>query len=652
MSALSTGLSGLAVSQRLLEVIGQNVTNANTPGFHRQVADLAARNYGQEVGLGVKVSALRRAISPVLEQAVTRNTIEQANVTSQLQHLRQAQTYLQPGEGSAHQLLENFFNQLEQLAARPDDLALRRVLLNTASDLASQFNTLDSNLQSLSEEIQAQLRQNVSQINSFSAQIAELNGSIFQKAVQGNSTSDLQDQRDQLINRMAELIDVRAIPQPFGVMNVLAGGAPVVVSTVSTNLNFSVDNNNLGQVNLSNASEALPVNGGQTAGLLTILNDAVVEMRQRLDDLAKQFISAIDSTHATGLGRDGPLAMIAGQRAVNSLLVPLAQAGLDFPPQAGSLFVGVTNLATGQRSLTEVTIDPATQNLQDVATALSGVSNMQAVVDPQTNTLRILAQTGYGVDFTGSLPSAPTSVAITGTTTPQLSGSYTGTTDDNYVYSVVGSGTVGVTPNLALEVRNGAGALLDRWNIGQGYEPGTFLTVNGVSVGLSSGTANNGDNFAAPVVAQPDSAGLLPALGLGSFFVGSGARDIAVRPELLAQPALLQVSHSGRSGDGANLRQMAALRDQPLLANGTQTFRQHYAALVGDVGSRVQQLGQEETAKQVIGQQLEAQRQSISGVDPNEELVHMLQFQRSFQMSARYLTAVNDTLEELANLIR
>lgn len=653
MSALSTGLSGLVVSQRLLDLIGQNVTNANTPGYHRQVADLASRNYGQEIGLGVKVSALRRLSTNVLEQAVTRNTVEQANVSAQLENMRQAQTYLQPGEGSVHQLLENFFNQLEQLAARPDDLALGRVLLNTANGLAKQFNALDGNLQYLGDELQAQLQQSVGQINRFSAQVAELNESIFHRAVQGLATNDLQDQRDQLVNQMAELVDVQVIPQPFGVVNVLAARAPVVVGTSSANLNFSVDNNNQGQLTLSNATQALPVSGGQVAGLLTILNDAVAEMRQRMDDLAKEVIRQVDSVHATGLGRDGPLSMAAGQRAVNNLLVPLAQAGLDFPPQAGSLFVGVTNLSTGQRTLTEVSIDPDVQNLQDVATALSGVGNMQAVVDPQTNTLRILAQPGFGVDFTKRLPTAPINVAITGTTTAQIGGSYTGTTNDTYTYSVVGSGTVGVTPNLSLEVRNGAGALLDRLDIGQGYEPGTSLAaVNGVTVRLASGTANNGDSFGVPVVAQPDSAGLLPALGLNSFFVGSGARDIGVRPELLAQPSLLQASHSGQSGDGSNLRQMAALRDQLLLAGGTQTFRQHYAALVGDVGSQVQQLDQEQTAKQVLGQQLEAQRQGVSGVDPNEELVHMLQFQRAFQMSARYLTVVNDTLEELADIIR
>src|SRR5262249_10266481 len=152
---------------------------------------------------------------------------------------------------------------------------------------------------------------------------------------------------------------------------------------------------------------------------------------------------------------------------------------------------------------------------------------------------------------------------ITGTFGVQLGGHFTGQQNDMYTYRVVGSGTVGVTTGLALEVRNAAGSLLGSFNIGDGYAAGSALTsANGVTVTLSAGTANDGDTFSSAVVAQPDAGNLLPALGLNSFFDGADAASIQVRSVLLSNPAQLAISQTGQPGDGANLQQIAALRDK------------------------------------------------------------------------------------------
>jgi len=189
-------------------------------------------------------------------------------------------------------------------------------------------------------------------------------------------------------------------------------------------------------------------------------------------------------------------------------------------------------------------------------------------------------------------------------------------------------------------------------NIGQGYQPGSTLQVgNGVTVQLSSGTANNGDSFTTRVVANPDTAGLLTALGINTFFTGNNANNIAVQPNLVNNPAQLAASRTGQPGDGSNLQRMAALADQPLLANGTQTFSQFYGSMVGDAGTQVKQLSDQQSAQQLIGQRIEAQQQAVSGVDPNEELVRELEAQRAFEMASRYISTVNTTLDSLFRIV-
>ena len=154
-----------------------------------------------------------------------------------------------------------------------------------------------------------------------------------------------------------------------------------------------------------------------------------------------------------------------------------------------------------------------------------------------------------------------------------------------------------------------------------------------------------------PAIAQSDTAGILTALGLGSFFQGSTAGDLRVQPGLSGDPKLLAASRTGATGDATNLQRAIDLRDRPLLAGGTQTFRQFYASIVGDVGSGISDLGNVQTSQTALGQQLAAQQQSISGVDTNEELVKLLDAQKSFQTASKYISVVNDSLASLLGIL-
>jgi flagellar hook-associated protein 1 FlgK len=198
-----------------------------------------------------------------------------------------------------------------------------------------------------------------------------------------------------------------------------------------------------------------------------------------------------------------------------------------------------------------------------------------------------------------------------------------------------------------LQVRDSAGSLLTELAIGEGYTPGEALTVvNGVELRLSAGDLNNGDTFTVDVVADADTADLLPALGINSFFQGDGAADIAVRRELLNDPSLLAAARSPEAGDSANLLRLLELRD----GNGL-TFEQYLADAAAAVGDDVARAGDRQSELEVLGEQLEFERQSISGVDPNEEFAKLLEFQRSFEAAARYIAMINRTTDELLRII-
>lgn len=652
-AAYSIGVSGMLSSQRSLDIIGNNIANANTRGYHRQIMELATRNFGLPIGDGVKIKDIVRQENSLLESAFLRNSIEFEETTAGLDNLRQIETFINPQPGSSYELLMKFFNETQQSAAAPDDLSRRRVVVATAASLAGRFNSDADELSRMSLDLDNRIAELVDQVNRTSAQIAALNESIQRGEIQGIETNDLRDERDQLIQDLAKFVDVRTIDQEYGVRSVIAAGGSVVVGTTNMELSTTTDASNNVIVTVSGSSTALTISGGQLAGVLNSRNVVVPDLQNRLDALVSEVVRQVDEIHATGVPLSGPMSLLSGEREVDNNANMLNAAGLTYPPQAGSLFVSVTDLANGQRTISEVAIDPATQSLNDLATAITaGVPNVQAIADTQTRTLRILAADGFAFDFAGRLPTVPTASAITGTSTPQISGQYNGTANDTYTYTVVGAGTVGVTAGLTLEVRDSALNLLGSFNIGQGYEPGKDLPeVNGVTVALSSGTVNAGDNFSVRTVAEPDTANILTALGLNTFFTGDSAGTLAVRSDLQADPELLAGSRSGLPGDGSNLQRLAALQDTRLLENGTMTFREYQAQTVGNLAIQVRDLSDRQTAQQILSDRLDAEIQSVSGVDTNEELVRMLQFQRSFQASARFIAAVNTAMDDLLEIV-
>lgn len=657
MQAFTIGLSGLDASQRAIDLIGQNIANANTPGYSRQVPNLVERAFAGQVEAGVDIGYVQRVRDNLVENAYTDFQVQSGAVTAQANPLQQIETLFTPGSGSFDKQLGQFFDQLEQLTAQPDSLAQRGVVLGNLTSLTKQLNDTAAGLDQLRTDVGRQLQDAVNQVNQLTPQIAALNDQIQQQELQGQQPNDLLDQRDQLINQVANFVDVRVTDVGHGVRNVIGANAPLVVSNQATALQSGTDPSGNAIVTLQGSPVPLTVSGGQVSGMLQLYNQTIPGFRTRLDTLARGLAQSLDNVQATGLGAGGPLGFLAGTRPVANPTAPLASAaaGTAFPVSAGTLFVSLTNTATGARTLTPVAIDPTTQSLNTVAANITAATGGQltASVNPSNNTMQFTAAAGYTFDFAGRPPSTPTYTGFAGTTVPQLGGAYTGASNGSYHFQVSGAGgTVGVTPGLTVQVTDGGGNPVTTLNVGQGYSPGTPLTVaNGVTLQLSAGTFTAG-GFTCPVTSQPDTSGLLTATGAGTLLTGTGAGDIAVNPAVVANPALLSGSRTGQPGDTTNLERMAATRDQPTLAGGTQTFLQYYSSIVGDIGTQVQTVGQQQAAQTALGNQLQARRQSVSGVDPNEELVNLLQFQRSFQMAANYLSSVNKSLDALFSILQ
>jgi len=653
MNAFNIGVSALATAQAGLDLVGQNISNVSTPGYHRQSLRQASRAViGARVGTGVSVAGYVRAEAPTIRTAILNGRGQDGYITARLDTRRQIETAFGTSNNSLGTQLDGLFNKIEQLSAQPTDNALRRDVVQSAGDIGRTFQTIGQDLDTTKQNVGQNLVQQVNEVNAYSLQVADLNAKIENAIKIGTQPNDLLDQRDKLVEEIAKRVDVRLSQQPNGVVNVFSSSGPLVIGNSSIVLNTSYSPGNNITISYAGTTNPITVLGGSVGGLQEEYNTNIPATRARLDALAQQVIKSVDTAQATGLGLNGPLVASYGVRPVTDPAALLSTQNLPIPLQAGNLIISVTNTVTGNRTNATVAIDPATQSLNALATAITTATGgqVQATVNTTTNTLEFQAQTGFKFDFAGRSPNPPNSVAIGGTSVPAVGGAYTGANNDNYTFQITGTGTIGVTAGLSLQVRNSANQVVATVDVGSNYTAGAPIKIgNGVTVSLTAGTTTNG-SFSSPVISQPDSANLLAGLGINGLFKGVSATDIAARPEFSTDPSLLAASRTGQSGDTTNLTKFGALRDTTFFG-GVRTISQEFSDIAASIGTDVSSLNSRQTSQAGLLQSLVNQEQAVVGVDINEETVKLLDYQKSVQAASKYIAVVNEALASILAIL-
>ena len=151
-----------------------------------------------------------------------------------------------------------------------------------------------------------------------------------------------------------------------------------------------------------------------------------------------------------------------------------------------------------------------------------------------------------------------------------------------------------------------------------------------------------------------DSSGVLASLGVNTFFSGSDATDIAVNSTLAKNPDYLATARLTSTGVNAalNAQKLASAGTATLSALGGKSVTDTYTDYVGTLAVQAQNASNNVTAQSTINSTLAAQQQSISGVSLDEETVSMMQYQRAFQGSARFLTTVDQMIQTILSLVQ
>ena len=654
--SLLIGLSALRSSQTGLDVISQNITNAGTPGYHRQSVHFESLNEdsfrGRRIGSGVSVNDIERIRYQIIEGFLTETISEVGNVQQRLSVESQLEVLFLPGEGTLQSALDTLFNDIAGLGSAPGDNTSRNQVIQSGEQLANRFQGLAEQLQGFKSSLSTQIEDEINALNGEIEELSRLNQEIVVATSTGGPPNGLLDIRDELINQIAERVNVTKQDLPDGSVSLTFGNYSI--STTITEIEFSLTETTDGQasVTFSGGQRQLQLSSGRLASLVESHNEVVPHYVEKLNELAATLIRNFDQEHATGVGSAGAFSRLVGNRAVDFPSLPLAQAGLAFPVESGNLHFSITD-PSGNRRNEFISIDASTDSLEDLAAQIDSLENLNASIDPQTNQIQIVASSGYQFDFSRALAAEPELDSFSGSSIPSISGTYDGDSNSQFTFEIINDGAIGISENLTLRVSDANGNLVTDINIGNGYEAGTEIEVaDGVSVTFPPGDVLAGDTFSVPLISNPDETGLLSALGLNSFFNGIDASTISVDQRISDSPELFSTSINGDAASSSKIAQFDALNRERLLSGETLTFSEFLVGVSTEIGTSVQATQRENTGLEALLSQHQQERDSVSGVDVNEEFVRLTQYQRSYEAAVRVIQTAESVLDELFQIIR
>lgn len=712
-SDLSIGLSGLQIAQAALKTIGHNIANANTPGYSRQSLSISARMpdisaYGP-VGSGITINEILRIKDDLLDSQINSFKSMHGSAEVQSNMLQNIESiFNELSEFSLNSMLEKFFDSVQNLSLNPGDTSARNQLLQDAQNLATHgFHSLDEQFRNLAIDASQRIEAIVSELNSITGEIASLNKRIneIELGTAGENANDLLDKRDQLVNKLSELGDIRVIKNSKNSsIDILFGGTLIVHAENNEKITTSVVGEGVSKIHgLSTSS----IHGGKLEGLLNMQNDTIPKYTQYIDTLAASFIKEVNNIHSEGVGLNGGFTALTSTNAVNdaSALLSSTSNGLPFTPSiitytngtitsAGSTVTGVGTLFTSNvkandwielndgnyyritsvDSDTQLTVSGSYTDATAIATNISNGSLVITVEDTAGNitknsisitsdeTLSSLSTkinniSNISTSISNGILTITSSSGYTfnftkqldsnpgniGSASATLSGYYTGDDNDILTLTVVDAGVDGEIGkgSAKIEVTDALGTVITTLDVGSSYTLGDPLAVAD-GVFVSFGSGNIALTQSMTFDVVSDPDTSNILTSLGLNTFFKGNDALSINVSQFIVDDVSRIAVASSSSPGDNSNALRLIDLQHSTLTDNATFSDYLHSSVAQLGIETAAQNNSKNSFQTILTNLENRRQEISGVSIEEEMINTMRFQQAFQASARYISIISE----------
>jgi len=626
---LSVGASGLAAAYTALQTTGHNIANVSTPGYKRQsvVQTAALPQFAGAgfIGSGVAVSTISRAFSDLATREVNRATSRASEADTQAAYLKRLDSVMGDADTGVGAAVDSLFNSMQSMSAQPSSTGQRAAFLNEVRNLATRFSDTINSINVLKNTSIRDLTESLNNINQLGKQVATLNSRISLALASGQTPNDLMDQRDTMIQGIANEIGVTVIAQDDGALNVLVGnGQPLVVGDRVSTLAAATDPNDPSKIamivktptgNVQLGSDGTLM-GGKVAGLMNIHNRDLADVTTELGRLAMAIATPLNAQHRAGVDLSG----ISGGNLFN---IPAASADA-FAANTGNAAISINITDASKLKASDYRLDFDGSNYR--ITRLSDANvQLSATLPASMDGFSITVASGI-MNAGDSFSLAPVSTRANGITaafndptkvalaTPVAANATLGNAGSASVQGISVNGAANANPNLTQPVTltfTAAGTFDVSGSgtgnpTGQAYTPGAAISFNGWSLALS-GTPRAGDTIT----------------------VGANANV---------------------AGDNRNALSLAKLGNVRIV--DSQTPAQSFSAILAKVGGQARAANFDRTVQGAMRDDAVAAEQSVTGVNLNEEAAKLMQYQQAFQASAKVIATAQALFDTLLSIGR
>jgi flagellar hook-associated protein 1 FlgK len=423
----------LRANEIALQVVGQNIANANTPGYIREEVILSPaptqRRGSLLLGLGVEVRAVVQKIDKFLEERLRGAVSDQYSSETLEKTYAELEREIQEfSETDLSTLMNDFFGSVSKILDQPESTSVRNLAVLQGGTLTTRIVQIAAGVREIRADVNDHIENMAKDINRLIEEIRVLNIRIAEMEGGDVSASDavgLRDQRLVALENLAKLIDIRVTEQESGGVTVYSGGDFLVFEGVARSVEAVMDSDRglaVADIHLSETHTRLNPSSGELHGLFSARDDVLAGFLDQLDEFAGTLAFEFNRVYSSGQGLNG-FEELTSTFTVDETDLTLNEAGLKFTPENGSFQVLVYNSNTGLTQTTDILVDlnelGDDMTLDDLTAALDAIDGISAETtlnkgltisstDPNqqfafaADTSGVLAALGINTFFTGS----------------------------------------------------------------------------------------------------------------------------------------------------------------------------------------------------------------------------------------------------------